>query len=92
MYSISDYSYKQAKKIGVLIAPSQKRNYKIDVYDKDKNYLTSIGDKRYSDYPTYIKLYGLEYANKRRQLYKNRHEKDRQIEGSRGFFSDKLLW
>ena len=31
-------------------------------------------------------------ADKRRALYKNRHDKDRKKIGSNGYYADKLLW
>ena len=52
-YNIKQYSYAQAKKLGVSIFPSKKPNKKIDVY-KDGIYACSIGDKGAMDYPSYI--------------------------------------
>lgn len=91
MYKITQYSLDKAKKLGVSIKPSVFGNYKLDVY-MDTEYVTSIGDRRYSDYPTYIATHGKEYADRRRKLYKARHESDRHIPGTRGFFADKILW
>jgi len=92
-YNITDYSYKQASKLGVQIKPSTNKNKKIDVFKEGKK-ITSIGGNPsvYSDYSTYVKTKGKNYADKRRKLYKLRHEKDRQVIGSRGYFSDKILW
>ena len=75
MYQITDYSYQQAKKLGVEIRPSSKKSKKIDVF-KNGQLISSVGALGYSDYPTYIKEKGLEYANKRRALYKQRHKND----------------
>ena len=69
-YKIFDYSYRQAKRLGVIILPSITTGKKIDVFDKKGNYITSIGDIDYLDYPSYIKLFGKRYANERRKLYK----------------------
>lgn len=91
-YTITDYTRKQAQKYGVVVKPSEKSKYKIDVYDTNGNLITRIGDRKYKDFPTYIQERGLEYAQKRRSLYKARHEKDRHVLGSRGYFADKLLW
>lgn len=91
MYEIKPYSFKQAKKLGVDIKPSSDKNKKIDVLKGDKK-IASIGDKRYNDYPTYIQTKGLEYANKRRELYKLRHNKDKDVKGSAGFFASRILW
>jgi hypothetical protein len=91
MYEITQYSKDQAKKLNVVIKPSSRKNKKIDVY-KDGEYVVSIGDKRYKDYPTFRKEDGDEIANKRRLAYKKRHEKDRHITGTAGYYADKILW
>jgi len=62
MYHITDYSKQKAKKLNVDIKPSNKKNKKIDVI-KNNKIVASIGDVRYSDYPTYIKSSGLIYAD-----------------------------
>lgn len=92
MYKITDYSKDRAKEIGVIIKPSTKKFKKIDVFDNNGIYMLSIGDSRYKDYPTYILENGKEYADVRRTLYKIRHNKDRKITGSAGFYADKILW
>jgi hypothetical protein len=92
MYTISDYSKDKAKAIGVKIAPSKYKNYKIDVYDNDEKYITSIGSMGYSDYPEYILTRGQYFADNRRRLYKIRHSKDRRPIHSRGWFADQILW
>jgi hypothetical protein len=91
MYPISDYSIKQAKKLHVNIKPSNRKNKKIDVYVNNK-YVVSIGDNRYNDYPTYIKSIGKKEADKHRYRYKKRHEKDRHVKNSAGWFADRILW
>ena len=88
MYNITKYSKDQAQKLGVVIKPSKRVNKKIDVF-KNNDFIVSIGDKRYKDYPTYIIENGLDYANERRKLYKNRHKKDA---GVAGFYAKKILW
>jgi len=90
-YQITDYSYKQASKLGVQIKPSTNKNKKIDVFKQGKK-LTSIGAAGYSDYPTYTKTKGKAYADKRRELYKIRHAKDRAVVGSAGYLADRILW
>ena len=91
MYKITDYSYQQAKKLGVEIRPSSKKSKKIDVY-KNGQLISSVGALGYSDYPTYIKEKGLEYANQRRALYKQRHKNDINKKGSNGYYANLLLW
>ena len=91
VYQIKPYSYEQAKKLNVEIKPSTRKDKKIDVY-KDNKYICSIGDINYYDYATYIQNNGLAYANERRKLYKIRHNKDRHVKFTSGYYSDKILW
>ena len=91
-YQILPYSYTRAKELGVKIAPSTTRNKKIDVYDWRNNFITSIGAIGYGDYPTFWKHFGKEYADKKRRLYKIRHQKDRVVLGSAGYYADQILW
>ena len=91
MYKILPYSYKQAKKIGVEIVPSENKLKKIDVY-KNGRYILSIGANGYFDYPNYIKYFGKEVADKRKKLYKARHKKDINRKGTAGYYAYKILW
>ena len=80
-YKITKYSKDQAKKLGLVIKPSSNRSKKIDVF-KDGKKIASIGAIGYKDYPTYMLeekkgLHPKGYANKRRKLYKLRHQKTR---------------
>jgi hypothetical protein len=90
-YTITNYTYRQAKKIGVTVKPSTNKTKKIDVYKKGIK-VASVGAQGYSDFPTFMKKNGRKYAQTRRRLYKMRHEKDRHVKGSNGFYADKLLW
>jgi hypothetical protein len=50
-----------------------------------------------NDYPTYVEkekkgYYEKGHANKRRKLYKQRHNSDRHKVGSNGWYADKILW
>ena len=91
VYQIKNYFYEQAKKLNVEIKPSFRKDKKIDVY-KDNKYICSIGDINYYDYPSYIENNGIKFANERRKLYKIRHNKDRSVKKSSGYYSDKILW
>lgn len=53
-----------------------------------------FGDKRYGQFYDKMGFYrDLNHFNKvRRASYKKRHEKDRHIKYTPGWFSDKLLW
>ena len=90
-YNITQYSFNQAKKIGVKIYPSKDPNKKIDVY-KNNKFVCSIGFNGMNDFPTYLQKKGKAYADQRRKLYKLRHEKDRHVLNSPGYYADKILW
>lgn len=92
MYKILPYTLAQAKKLNVKVKPSSKAEKKIDVFDKSGKFVTSVGARGYLDYPTYKKLFGKTVADQRRKLYKARHEKDRKVKGTPGYFADQLLW
>ena len=94
-YTITNYTRDKAKEIGVKIYPASNIKYKLDVYDLDGNYISSVGANGMSDYPTYQILeslghYPKGYAKERRRLYKIRHKKD--ISHIRGYLADYLLW
>ena len=90
-YTIKRYSYRQAKKLGVTIKPSTRKNKKIDVYKNGKK-VASIGALGYGDYPTFIETEGKISANNHRKRYKKRHEKDRHVPDSAGLYADEILW
>ena len=90
-YIIKQYSYNKAKDLGVDIYPSKNKNKKIDVY-KDGKFVCSIGSINYYDYPSYIQMFGHKIADKRRILYKLRHNRDRFIKNSCGWYADRILW
>ena len=90
-YMIKQYTKKQAKKLGVSVKPSTNPKKKIDVFDKDGNKIASVGAIGYNDYPTYLET-DKKIAEKKRRAYKARHEKDRNIKNTNGFYADKLLW
>ena len=90
-YTITNYTYNRAKKIGVSVRPSTNKTKKIDVYKKGKK-IASVGANGMNDFPTYMKLKGVKYAKTRRRLYKIRHEKDRHEKWTNGWLADKLLW
>ena len=90
-YTITTYTKNQAKKLGVVVKKSSNKKKKIDVF-KDGKKIASVGAIGYKDYPTYIKTEGKEKADKRRKLYKIRHNKYRNIKGTNSYWADKLLW
>jgi hypothetical protein len=95
-YKITNYTKAQAKKLGVSVKPSSVKGKKIDVFKQNKK-VASVGAIGYNDFPTFKRLEERGQvpkgtADKRRKLYKTRHDKDRKVKGSNGFFADKLLW
>ena len=94
-YKITSYTYKKLDELNknirenITIKPSRKGYYKIDVYNSG-TYLFSIGDKRYLDYPSYLKTAGKVHANKRRELYYKRFGIAPKY--SKAWFSSFLLW
>ena len=88
MYNITDYSYRQAKALGVEIKPSTNKKKKIDVF-KNGSKIASIGAYGMKDFPTYLKEKGKAYADTRKKLYNIRHAKDN---GLNGFYAKKILW
>lgn len=92
MYIIKPYTKRKAKLLNVYVRPSTRKGKKIDIYNKNWEYITSIGAKGYNDYPTFLLYYGKRYADEKRRLYKLRHQKDRKIKYSRGWWADQLLW
>ena len=89
-YKIKQYSYDKAKKLGVEIKPSTNANKKIDVF-KNGEKIASIGALGYSDYPTYLEQ-NKSIAKEKRIAYKARHQGDRLIKGSNGYYADQILW
>jgi hypothetical protein len=93
-YEIKPQTFFMARKLGVKVRPSENPKKKIDVFDSSGNYLCSIGDVKYKDYPTYLALGkgGEDYANERRRLYHIRHRKNADVIGSKQYFALRLLW
>lgn len=90
-YTITNYTFLQAKKLGLTVRPSSNKTKKIDIFKQGKK-IASVGAAGMNDYPTFMKLKGKKFAKTRRRLYKMRHEKDRHVKWSRGWLADKLLW
>lgn len=95
-YTITSYTKAMAKELGVTVKPSTVQGKKVDVF-KDGKKVASIGAIGYTDFPNLLKdekagKVPKGEADKRRKLYKIRHEKDRKVFGSPGYYADKLLW
>jgi hypothetical protein len=91
MYRIEQGTYNKAKQLGVEVRPSHRKDKKIDVIKNDK-VIASVGALGMKDYWKYLAEDGQKVANQRRALYKMRHEKDRHIYMSNGWWADALLW
>jgi hypothetical protein len=91
MYIITARQKKIAKFLKVDILRSTNKNKKIDVF-KNGYKIASIGSAGYEDFNTYLKKYGLAYANERRNLYKIRHAKNINKIGTPGYYAYKILW
>lgn len=90
-YRISKRQYSNAKKLGVKIKPSSRKDKKIDVFKAGKK-IASIGAKGYEDYSTYIKKKGKKFADTRQKAYKKRFNKTRKKRGSGSYYADRILW
>jgi len=88
-YSITPWTHRQARKLGLEVKPSRKQGKKIDVF-RDGYYIASIGYKGMGDFPTYRETKGEAFAKERRRLYHLRH-KDGPVD-SPAFLSKRLLW
>jgi hypothetical protein len=86
-YKITEYTKQIAKENGYVIKPSTNKRKKIDVY-RDGMKIASLGALGMSDYPTYIKSHGIQYARERRRLYYIRHPNHTQNEN----LTKLLLW
>jgi hypothetical protein len=89
-YVIQPRTYEQAKRLGVTVKVSSNPKKKIDVF-KDGIKIASIGAIGYKDYTIYLKE-DKKLAEEKRKAYKARHEKDRKVVGSAGYYADQLLW
>ena len=90
-YVIRDYTKRRASDLGVTVRPSKLSSKKIDVLQGDK-VIASVGAKGMGDYATYLATHGNEYAEERRRLYKQRHERHRTIKNTPSWWADQLLW
>ena len=81
----------KARLLGVSVKTSENKKKKIDVFKKGVK-IASVGQAGAMDYPNYLKKKDKEVAEKRRIFYKKRHEKDRKVIGSAGYYADRLLW
>ena len=91
-YQIKQYSRDRAKELNVKIKPSANPKKKIDVFDINNKFIVSIGAVGYMDYPAYLGKGEKSLADTKRKAYKARHEKDRHVKGTAGYYADQILW
>lgn len=89
-YDLLKLTQEQAKRLGVTVKSSTNPKKKIDVF-KNGEKIVSVGAVGYGDYPHYL-LKDKALAEEKKRLYKLRHDKDRKVKGSAGWYADKLLW
>ena len=93
-YVITQHTKRRAKQHGVRVKPSSKKSKKPDVVRNSK-VIASVGDKRYPDFGTHLKMEAKGQVQKgtatdRRRAYKARH--GRYPRGSAGYWAGELLW
>jgi len=81
-----------ARKIGVVVRRSTRKNKKLDIFNRKGMKIASIGDSRYSDFHSYKRTKGIEFAKKRQTLYRIRHAKNIKVVGSAGYYANAILW
>lgn len=93
MYKILPYTFRKARRLGVVVSPSRDGKHKVSVYSSSTNRkLAEIGALGYADFPNYWLSHGKEFALRRRALYRKRHMRDRRKKGTPGYYADQLLW
>ena len=105
-YSIKQYSLQRIKELNskldtdaFSIKISTDPSKKLDVFMFDKK-IASVGAIKkngvpYLDYPSYMETMGQEYADRRRKLYYERHDKEPTITDgavTNSWFAKYLLW
>lgn len=91
-YNITSYTKQRANELGLKVSKSDNPKYKIKVSDSSGKFLFNGGDANYSDYSTYLRTHGKEYADERRRLYRARHQKEINKPNTRGSIVAQLLW
>lgn len=96
MYKVNDEMIAKAEELGLEIFASENPNKKLEIYDENGLFLYYVGDINYPDFYLYRELENLNLvprgtANKRRELYYERHQKNIE-QGGKAFVSFYLLW
>jgi len=91
-YEIFPEQKKVAKKMKLMIYPSDNPKKKLDVYDTNGLFLKSIGDSKYNDYYIYKHNDSRELAQTHKLHYFTRHRKGIQERQLGEILSWCLLW
>ncbi len=78
----------------IFVSDKPNKKYYAIIKGEKRDKKVYFGDTNYEQYFDKLGHYEAQNHNdpKRRQHYKNRHEKDRHLVGSAGWFSDQILW
>lgn len=96
-FEIRPHHRQQARRLGVMIAPSKVDGKKLDVF-KNGRKIASIGAKGYWDYASYLDAeksgkFPKGYAEEKRKAYRARHAKERtQGKNTPGYLAYYILW
>ena len=93
-YTITNELRQRAKALNVTVKSSTDPNKKLDVYQNDK-LIARIGQAHAMDYLLYKAIHGVEYANKKRELYYKRHPYNVKMKDNMytpDYLAKKLLW
>ena len=98
-YIIRKHTFDRAKQYNLYIIPADDGVHKLEVHDKNGDYLAHVGDINYNDYAQYLAMEQMNllpkgYANSRRRLYINRHKHETGFNEpySRSWLARMLLW
>jgi hypothetical protein len=96
MYKINDDMIAKAKELNLQIFSSDNLKKKLEVYDENGIFLYYIGHRNLPDFYLYRELENLNLvpqntANKQRELYYERHQKNIE-KGGKAFVSYYILW
>lgn len=106
MYQITDYTFKKLDELNKMfktdafnIKVSKNKSKKIDVFINDEK-VASVGAIKsngvpYLDYPSYINTMGQKYADRRRQLYYDRHASEPMVKDGKitaSWYAKYFLW
>jgi hypothetical protein len=96
-YPITTEIKARASKAGVIVKPSNKKDKKLDAFDKKTGkFQTSFGQAGAKDYHLWKDTKGKTYAEERRRLYHIRHKnegpKEKNGKLTASYLAKKILW